>query len=167
MRFVLADYDDLPSILVIIREAQAFMKTQNSGQWQDGSPSESTLRNDVNNQRLYIAKDRKEICGVCALLNYDPDYAHLTTGSWIIKEPYIVIHRFAVSDKYRHSGIGKFMISEAEKLAKRQQIVSIKADTHEKNVPMISLLVKSGFEKRGEVLLENTKQRVVFEKVIK
>jgi len=167
MRFVLADYDDLPSILVIIHDAQAFMKTQNSGQWQDGSPSEQTLRNDINNQRLYIAKDGKEICGVCALLNYDPDYAHLTSGSWIIKEPYIVIHRFAVSGQHRRSGIAKYMILEAEKLAKRQQIIDIKADTHEKNIPMISLLQKSGFERRGEVLLEKTKQRVVFEKVLK
>lgn len=167
MRFSLATYDDLPSILLIIHDAQEFMKSQNSGQWQDGSPSESAFRNDVNNQRLYVAKDGKEVCGVCALLNYDPDYSQLTTGSWIIKEPYIVIHRFAVSSKHRGSGIAQFMISETEKLAKREQIIDIKADTHEKNIPMISLLIKCGFQKRGEVLLEKTKQRVVFEKVLK
>ncbi|MCX5775368.1 MAG: GNAT family N-acetyltransferase [Firmicutes bacterium] len=167
MRFHLARYEDLPAILSIIHEAQAFLKTQNSGQWQDGYPTEGILQNDINQQRLYVARNGNDVCGVCAVLNYDPDYSSLTSGSWIIKVPYLVIHRFAVSDKYRRSGVGKYMLSETEKLAKRQQIIDIKVDTHEKNVPMISLLLKSGFEKRGEVLLEQTKQRVVFEKVLK
>jgi len=167
MRFVLAEYDDLPKIMSIIHDAQVFLKTQNSGQWQDGYPTEDILRIDINHQRLYVAKDRKEICGVCAVLNYDPDYATLTSGSWVIKVPYLVVHRFAVSDKYRRSGVAKFMLSETEKLAKKQQINDIKIDTHEKNIPMITLLSKSGFEKRGEVLLQQTKQRIVFEKVLK
>lgn len=167
MRFLLAKFIDLPAIMTIIHEAQAFMKSQNSGQWQDGSPSENTFRQDIDNQRLYVVKDGKDILGVCAIMNYDPDYAHLTSGSWMIKEPYLVIHRFAVSEKARGSGIAKYMLLEAEKLARRQGIVSIKADTHEKNLPMISLLQATGFQKRGEVLLQQTKQRIVFEKVIR
>lgn len=167
MRFSLAEYDDLSKIMSVIHDAQTFLKSQDSGQWQDGYPTEEILRIDINQQRLYVAKDGKEICGLCAVLNYDPDYATLTSGSWIIKVPYLVIHRFAVSDKYRRSGVGRFMLSEAEKLAKRQQIVDIKVDTHVKNLPMISLLQKCGFEKRGEVLLQKTKERIVFEKVLK
>ena len=167
MEFCLASNNDLPAIMAIIHDAQVFMKPQGSGQWQDGSPSESTIREDILSHRFYVAKSETGIAGVCAVLGYDKDYVALTSGRWIQDVPYLVIHRFAVAGQSRHSGIGTFMIESIAQMARQQGIDDLRADTHAKNLPMIALLEKSGFVRRGEAMLDSTKLRVVFEKILK
>lgn len=167
MEFCLANINDLPAVMAIIHDAQVFMKPQGSGQWQDGSPSESTIREDILSHRFYVARKDTGLAGVCAVLGYDKDYAALTSGSWIQDVPYLVLHRFAVSGQYRHSGVGTFMIDSIAKMARRQGIDDLRADTHAKNLPMIALLEKSGFVRRGEAMLDSAKLRVVFEKILK
>jgi GNAT superfamily N-acetyltransferase len=166
MDFILAHIEDLKAIMDIIHDAQLFMRSQNSGQWQDGSPSEATLRSDIEKRQLYIVNDGEIIHGVTAILGHDADYDHLIEGSWKNDQPYLVIHRFAVSSKYRHGGIGTYMLSRVEDLARKRHISDLRVDTHEKNLPMIALLEKNGYEKRGIAMLGGTKERIVFEKVL-
>ncbi len=166
MDFVLASFSDLGKIMEIIHAAQAFMRSQNSGQWQDGNPTEAQIRQDIEKRRYYVAKDGEIILGVCAVLDREPDYDHLISGSWKQDVPYLVIHRFAVSTQYHHSGIGSYMLSRIAEMATKRRIPELRVDTHEKNIPMIALLTKNGFEKRGIAMLGGTKERIVFEKIL-
>lgn len=167
MRYVtLATLLDIDDIMAIISAAQKMMASQGSGQWQDGSPSRETILNDIYQHHFYVAKDEEEIIGVMAILDFDKDYAHLLTGAWTYKEPYMVIHRFAVKGHLRGQGVGSFMLQEAETIAKKVNITTIRIDTHDLNTPMISLLNKNGYRACGTVILEQTKLRTVFEKSI-
>ncbi len=166
MDFVLASLEDLSKIMEIIHAAQAFMRSQNSGQWQDGNPTEAQIRQDIEKRRYYVAKDGEIVLGCGAVLGHEPDYDRLISGSWKQDVPYLVIHRFAVSTQYHHSGIGTYMLNRIVEMAKKRGIPEVRVDTHEKNIPMISLLTKNGFEKRGIAMLGGTKERIVFEKII-
>ncbi|MFA5421324.1 MAG: GNAT family N-acetyltransferase [Bacilli bacterium] len=162
----LAHLSDLTDIMDVVNDAQKFLKKQNSGQWQDGAPTIATIAEDSINDRFYVWEEEGVIVGIIALLNHDEDYDHLTSGQWRFPTPYLVIHRFAVKSDHHSQGIATSILRAVEGIAKGKSIQTIRVDTHEKNIPMINLLVKNGFEKCGEVMIEGTKPRIAFDKSI-
>lgn len=158
--------NDLPAIMVIIDDAGRRMKSHESGQWQDRTPRQETFINDIENNYLYVAASNNLIVGVMAVLDYEKGYEKLLTGQWSNNDPYLVLHRFAVKNDYLRKGVASFMLKEAENLTKTRHIWQIRIDTHEKNLEMISLLVKNQYIKKGSTLIEDTKLRIVFEKII-
>ena len=54
MNITKASIDDLASIMEIVIEAKAYLKSQNIDQWQDGYPNEEGLLKDIQNNSLYI-----------------------------------------------------------------------------------------------------------------
>ena len=95
-------------------------------------------------------------------------YAAITDGKWSADEPYAVIHRCAVADKWRGSGLAERMVKECERLALEQGFFWLRADTHKKNKAMQGLLRKCGFQYRGNVLVTvpegHDSRRVAYEK---
>ena len=162
----LAKIQDLPEIMDVVIDAQEFLKSQDSGQWQDGTPSIATIAEDSTNGRFYVWEEDEKIVGIIALLDHDADYDNLVSGKWRFSGPYIVIHRFAVRSEYHSPGIAIKMLKAVEEIAKERNIETIRIDTHEKNTPMISLLLKNGFQECGKVLIEKTKSRITFDKSI-
>lgn len=167
VQFSLATLKELPEILEVIKDARAFLKLQNSGQWQDGTPSEQTIKRDIEAKQFYVAKLDNQVIGVLALLNHEVAYDHLLTGSWDHQTPYKVIHRFAVLRPYTKQGVASYMLDACENLAKQDNIHLIRVDTHEKNIPMTKLLLKKGYLIKGTTLIEGTKLRTVFEKYLR
>lgn len=166
VQFALATPDDLPQILHVIDDGRAALKLQNSGQWQDGTPSEQTIRSDIEARHFYVAKFDHQVIGVFALLNHEIAYDHLLTGTWDYKVPYRVIHRFAVLRPYTNQGVASMMLEASEQLAKSDGVYLIRIDTHELNIPMTKLLLKNGYQIKGTTLIEGTKLRTVFEKYL-
>jgi len=162
----LAVIQDLPSIMDVVKDAQEFLKPQNSGQWQDGTPSIATIAEDSINNRFYVWEEDEIIVGIIALLDFDKDYDHLVSGHWRFPAPYLVIHRFAVLSQFHSRGIASKILQAVEDIAKERNIKTIRIDTHERNAPMIALLIKKGFAQCGEVLIEGTKPRITFDKEI-
>lgn len=162
-----AQQNDIEEIMKIIRDAQAMMALQGTGQWQDGTPAKATILRDINNGHFYVAKDDEIIIGVMAFLDEDPEYQNLLTGAWHYGPRYKVIHRFAIKGSYRQQGVGSFLLKEAETMAKNQGVDTIRIDTHEKNIPMTRLLEKNGYQAVGTVILEKTKLRTAFEKLLR
>ena len=64
MNITKANIDDLASIMEIVIEAKAYLKSQNIDQWQDGYPNEEGLLKDIQNDSLYIVKEDNLIIGV-------------------------------------------------------------------------------------------------------
>lgn len=162
----LAKPNDLEQIMKVIDDARQLLKTQNSGQWQDGTPSENTIRQDILNKAFYVLKEGIKILAVMAVLDYEKDYDQLQSGSWQVAGSYFVIHRFAVTSSARQKGIASKMLQFVEYLAHEKQQAAVRIDTHEKNIPMINLLKKNGYRAVGVAILEGNKVRIAFEKPI-
>lgn len=161
-----ATMDDLEAVLFIIDKAKERMKSHMSGQWQDGSPSKETFIRDIKEEHLYVLTTFDKVIGVLALLDHEGAYDTLLSGEWLHNIPYKVIHRFAVHEAYLGMGVASFMLKSAELLAKSEGVQQIRIDTHERNIPMVKLLIKNGYVQCGSTLIEGTKLRIVFEKVI-
>lgn len=162
-----ATLTDLPSIMKVIEDAQAVLKLQHSGQWQDGSPSIVTIRNDIENHQCYVAKKENIVVGVFALLAHEPAYDHLLSGAWKYQAPYFVIHRVAVTSSFAKQGIATKMLHDCERIAKQHHIHVLRVDTHDKNIPMKNLLIKQGYQFAGTTLIDGTKLRSAYEKYIR
>jgi len=162
----LAQLSDLAEIMDVVKDAQEFLKAHNSGQWQDGTPTIATIAEDSMNNRFYVWEEEDAIIGIIALLDHDQDYESLKSGQWRFPPPYLVIHRFAVRSDHHAQGIATKMLQTVEQIARERKIMTIRADTHELNRPMINVLIKNGFSRCGEVLIEGTKPRIAFDKSI-
>ena len=72
MRFRVTKEEDLPAVMTILHQAQAYFKAHGIDQWQDGYPDEATLRRDIQNGTAYVAElhddgqrpmaDREAVC---------------------------------------------------------------------------------------------------------
>lgn len=96
---------DLKEIMDVVKDAQNFLKKQNSGQWQDGTPSIATIVEDSLNNRFYVWEEEGVIVAIIALLDHDKDYDQLKSGKWRFSPPYLVIHRFVIRSDYHLRGI--------------------------------------------------------------
>ncbi|MFA7188444.1 MAG: GNAT family N-acetyltransferase [Alphaproteobacteria bacterium] len=161
-----AKIGDLTQILLVIADARQLLKTQDSGQWQDGTPSAETIKDDISHYCFYVLKEQNQIVGVMAVLDYEKDYDHLLRGKWTIEGPYFVIHRFAILSQTRGKGLATMMLKYVEKLAIDKHKYAIRIDTHEKNIPMINLLNKNGYQAIGIARLAGNKKRIAFEKAV-
>lgn len=162
----LAKLSDLADIMDVVIDAQEFLKAQNSGQWQDGTPTIATIAEDSMHNRFYVWEEEGDIIGIIALLDHDQDYDSLKSGQWRFPPPYLAIHRFAVRSDHHAQGIATRMLEIVEQIARERKIMTIRVDTHELNLPMINVLTKNGFSRCGEVLIEKTKPRIAFDKRI-
>ena len=151
----------------IIERCRSVMATHQSGQWQGQEPSLNTLMHDYTQGHLYFAYNQQEIIGGCALLPYDSDYGSLLTGSWFNEDPYIAIHRFAIDPRLHGQGYGKRLLLGLEKIVHLMARVNIRVDTHKANVAMHRLLIGSGYQICGTVLLKHAGERVVYQKVLR
>lgn len=161
-----AELSDLNSIMQIYGEAQSFMESYGNPQWERGFPSEADVRGGIFGGIIYVVTVEEEITGVFSVVFYDHDYDTIN-GKWLSSDKYIAVHRVAVSDKFRRKGAAKFIIKSADELAKQSGAKSVRFDTHERNIPMLTLLSTNGFTRCGTILIfRDDTQRIAFEKLI-
>ncbi len=169
MTFSKSNTKDLPSIMKIIGEAQAYMASQGIDQWQDGYPSETLILDDIANDESYIVKnERNTIIGTAMFTaNLEPDY-NIINGKWLTPDDakYGVIHRIAVGGNNRGTGIAKFIIKECEQYLIKNNIASMRIDTHVDNIGMQSLIKGLGYIYCGIIYLEDGDKRLAFEKIL-
>ena len=169
MTFLPTKEDDISSILEIINQAQAYLAMQNIDQWQNGYPNEEAILKDVFNNDSYVVKTKDAITAATAMFTTRPEPTYTTIeGNWKTKNnaTYGVIHRMAVSNKFRGKGIAKFIFFQCEQNLKQNNIKSMRIDTHEENLEMQGLLKKLGYHYCGVIYLENNDKRLAFEKLI-
>jgi len=144
---------DLSDIMRLIHEAQAFMRTLEIDQWQDGYPGEDIIRSDIEiGQAFVYADDEAGKVASIAIFSLlpEPIYDELE-GEWKTSGPYLTIHRMALDNANRGSGVAGDMLRNAVAMAKRENLASVRADTHRGNKAMRRFLEKNGFVYCGEV----------------
>lgn len=165
MEFRKSVKSDIPQIMSIVKQAQAYFKEQNIDQWQNGYPNEEVINNDIKNEDSYvIIKEDEVVATTVVSFDKESSYKNIIDGKWLTNGDYGVIHRVAVNNNYKGLGLSHKIMKYAEELCLEKGVHSIKVDTHEENIPMQSLLKKNGFEYCGVIYLEDGGKRVAFEK---
>ena len=146
MKYRKATIKDIDEIMIVIEDGRSFLKTQNSGQWQDGDSSRENILQTIKDGHFYaVLSPNGDIASVCALTYQDDDYEHPYEGSWLTIQPYMVMHRCSVKEKYRHQGYGREGLRMLCEIAKKNGITVMYDDIALDN-PAITLFLKEGFE---------------------
>jgi ribosomal protein S18 acetylase RimI-like enzyme len=169
LKFLLANNKSLPSVMKIIHEAQAYLASLGTDQWQDGYPQEEVIREDISNRESYIVSGDGGKVSATAMLTTraEPTYM-IIEGEWLTGDDvaYGVIHRMAVGIDFRGQGIAKFILKESENILQSQQVGSMRIDTHEDNSGMQGLLRQAGYSYCGVIFLADGAKRLAYEKLI-
>ncbi|KAB7666479.1 GNAT family N-acetyltransferase [Bacillus sp. B1-b2] len=163
-----ATMQDIPAIMEIIREAQSYFKENEINQWQNNYPNHSTIEKDIENAYSYVLVDNNNTILATVSISFDSDtnYEQIINGSWLTNEAYAVIHRLAVKNTVKGQGISSIVLREIENMCHKNNIPSIKVDTHEQNTSMQKLLQKNDFQYCGIIFVADQSPRVAFEKLI-
>jgi ribosomal protein S18 acetylase RimI-like enzyme len=97
----------------------------------------------------------------------EPTYSEIKGKGWLNENPYAVVHRIAVADRYRRKGIAKEILHFIEELCAEQGIKDIRIDTHCDNLAMRSLLKKMGYNHCGRITLTSGAYREAYQKELK
>lgn len=155
---------DLSNIMDIINFAILKRKQEGSTQWQDGYPNTAVIQQDIISNNAYVGVVGDTIIGYAAVIfEDDPSYGTIE-GAWLNTEPYVVIHRLAVSQTTVYKGIGTWMMQAIEDLVVNRGYHNIKVDTNYDNDAMRRVFDKLGYLYCGEVIMR-TGIRMAFQKV--
>ena len=143
---------DLPAIIELISHARAAMARLGIDQWQDGYPEPEILAADIAQGIGLVFEVDGRLAGyMVQLTDPEPIYDQLD-GAWRVEgKPYLTVHRMAIDDGYRGTGLSVHMFSHAEARARCEGLASLRADTHTGNIAMRKLLDKCGFCCVGDV----------------
>ncbi len=149
---------DIKNVVDLYQKARDFMrKSGNPNQWQDGYPSEESLRDDMKKGVSYVIEDEGSIVGTFAfIIGEDTFYSHIENGAWRKDEPYGVIHRIASSGQVRN--FTKICLDFC-----LEQIPYLRIDTHEDNIPMKRAIKRYGFKECGLVYVRDKSPRRAFD----
>lgn len=94
--------NDLEQIMPIIDEAKKFLKEEGNPQWQSNYPNVETITADIEEGVAWVLIVDQKIAGYTAITDEpDPNYKKID-GKWNNDlDPYVAIHRVAISDEYR------------------------------------------------------------------
>ena len=167
-----ATLDDMPDIMRIVEDARRSLKRFHVDQWQGEYPNEQVFLADMARGECFAVTHGGEVAAVFVLSTLGQEnYAKITDGKWTADMPYCVLHRSAVSAKYRGSGMSEFMMKCVERQAAEGfGLRCIRVDTHRKNKAMQRLLRESGYRYRGNVLIDDAGHdpaRQAYEKILK
>jgi ribosomal protein S18 acetylase RimI-like enzyme len=166
MEFRRAVTADLNEIMVIIKQAQDYLKNAGINQWQNNYPNIEVMNRDIENKNCYVLVDGDIIVGtVTVIFGVEKSYEYID-GKWLSDLDYAVVHRIAVRAEYKGKGLASVMMRNVEHMCLEKGIHSIKVDTHEDNRSMQRLLQKSGFVYCGVIYLQDGSKRLAFEKLL-
>ena len=169
MEFTKAKRKDLPPVMKIIGEAQAFLANHKIDQWQNGYPNKDTILEDLINNESYIVTTNDSTLIATAMFSTkkEPTYKSIE-GKWVTKvnAKYGVIHRMAITNKSRNKGVARFIFEQCEQQLLQQNIYSMRIDTHQDNLAMQGLLIKLKYFYCGVIYLDNGDKRLAYEKCL-
>jgi GNAT superfamily N-acetyltransferase len=152
MKIRLANLDDIPQIMQIIRNVVPGMIAAGNFQWDDTYPNPEVFESDIALNQLWVSLIDDEVAGVAAITTEQyPEYAQVGLD---ITETAIVVHRLAVDPKFRGKGVAAALLMQAEHEAIKRGIATLRIDTNTKNQATQALFPKLGYVFAGEIGLD-------------
>ena len=165
-----AEMRDFDIIMTLISHARAAIASLGIDQWQDGYPEPEVIKSDISKGIGRVFEVEDKIAGyMVPLADPEPIYEQLDEQWLQNNAPYLTVHRMAIDDGYRGTGLSMQMFAFAENLAREKNLASVRADTHTGNLAMRRLLDKCGFIYCGDVSYPVTAGdpiRVAYEKIL-
>lgn len=151
----------------IIEEGRAFQKTQGFVQWTDAYPQLEHVENDIRSGTAWALKnDEGDIAGyICIDFAGEPAYDTIHGGAWRLDEPSGVLHRMALSGRFRGCGLGGVILAECGRVCLERGVRYMRADTSPENTRMQHVFEKSGFERCGFVTLRG-QDKIAYDKIL-
>ncbi len=158
---------DLESVMELVADAQNWFREQGIDQWQDGYPTRELISSDILRCENYIV-EHKGVVVATSVISFrgEPTYSEIVGKGWLNENPYVVVHRIAVSDECRRKGIAKEILHYTEELCIEKGVSDIRIDTHCDNRAMRSLLKKMGYTHCGRITLASGALREAYQKVL-
>lgn len=165
MKLRIAQEENFNEIMEIINAAKRHLKDQGIDQWQHGYPDEELIHSDIAEQKGLLLLDDEEIVGYIYMsFDGEPAYNDIV-GKWEYDEPYMVLHRLAISDKARGKGYGTEVFKLLTEHALTLGVHCCRVDTDSDNHKMQHIFKKNGFIERGIIQFEDS-DKIAFEKRI-
>ena len=145
-----ANIKNLDEVDLIMNEIKEEMRNENNPQWgstEDDYPSKKRLKEDINNNRMYIYVEEDKIKGALSIIEDTGEYDELLENS---QEKAYILHRLAIPIQYRNNNIATKLLRFAEKIAKENNIKVLKSDTEISNTKMNNLFIKEGYKYKGK-----------------
>ena len=147
----LAQEEDIPRIMQLVKKVVPVMRASGNYQWGDDYPNPEVFKADISINQLWLCEIDEQIAGISAITtDQDPEYAD---AGWDITETAIVTHRLAVDPDYQGMGVAKALMQQAEKVAAQSEIKILRVDTNSENMATLKLFPKIGYEFCGEISL--------------
>lgn len=161
MIFERAKLEEMPRILEIYENARGFMRENgNPNQWKNTDPSKDELLEDIELERLFVAKENDVIEAVFMFsTKADPTYATIYGGNWLNNGSYGVLHRVASAGNVPR--ITDKIFNWASEF-----VTNLRIDTHKDNKVMQNAVTRNGFKYCGIIYLLNGEERLAYQKVI-
>ena len=167
MEFRKSSLEDIEGIMDIIKEAQAYLKREDIDQWQNGYPNEEVIRADIGKDESYGLVDDNIIMATTVLsFQGEATYKKIYQGQWLTDNRYGVIHRIAVGQSFKKKSLAGKVLSNIEDICREKGFLSLRIDTHKKNIPMRRFIEKNNFIYCGIIYLKDGNERMAFEKVL-
>ncbi len=166
-RLVLARPEEDLACYALIEEGRAFQKKQGFVQWTDTYPLLADIRKDIEQGVGYALKNEEGVIAGYIGIDFagEPAYDAIK-GEWRSKEPSGVLHRMAISGKFRGCGLGSIVLSECERICLERGIFYIRADTSPENKRMQHVFEKNGYLHCGFVELRGN-DKIAYDKILK
>ena len=162
-----ASLDDIEEIMPIIAQAQQFLAMCGVDQWQDGFPNPEVIGEDISLRRSFVLlRDGKTIAYVCLATAEEEVYAKPLQGAFQLEGQYGTVHRTAIAESERGSGLSHLLFELCERECRTLGIKALRVDTHRDNARMRHIICREGFEERAVVLLGNGTERIAYEKAL-
>lgn len=150
-----AKIEDFDQIIEILKDGANQLAERGVDQWQGDYPSPDQIKNDIQNGFAYLAVSQDgETVGAISIVEA-PDHSYdKMDGQWLLDtQKYVVIHRIAIHSQHAGHGYATKLLTEVidNIRVKRNDIDSIRIDTHEDNKAMQHLIDKMGFKRVGQL----------------
>lgn len=167
-----ASMDDLDPIMAIVADARAVLKKRKVDQWQGDYPEAKNFVSDIEKGECYLIFHGEEPAGFFTLsCAHEESYDAITDGKWTPDMECCVLHRAAVSAKYRGTGISSYLFRCVDEVSRSYGLRCIRTDTHRKNKSMQRLMRDRGYRYRGNIQIScepgHDTARQAFEKILK
>lgn len=172
-----AKREDYETAMALLDEGHKTFRALGIDEGRKKYPSPRRLMHSIKNSTTHLIenKDGSPIGMYAVSFSPDPQYGKPFSGTWLTQDsggepPYAVLHWVNVAPNARRSGVGRFILDDAERLARKRGRKSLRADIYPENAPMRALLEKYGYSERGTVTVRDyfgrEKRRVAFEKIL-
>ncbi|WP_288300102.1 GNAT family N-acetyltransferase [uncultured Lactobacillus sp.] len=144
--------NDLDQIMPIIDEAKKFLKEDGNPQWQSGYPNVDAISTDIEQDAAWVLIVDQKVAGYTAVTSGpEPNY-HQIDGRWNNDlDPYVAIHRVAISNEYRGMHLASYLLSSLISLHYAEDVRNYRVDTFRRNEIVQHLVKDAGFIERGTI----------------